>query len=62
MVADRLPATEALEPALIKPKTLEPLLSKEEQPLVHLPTPELDQKLTQILDQQKPEEDEDHEE
>lgn len=57
---DRLPATEALEPALIKPKTLEPLLSKEEQPLVHLPTPELDQKLTQILDQQKPEED--HEE
>ena len=57
---DRLPATEALEPSLIKPKTLEPLLSKEEQPLVHLPTPELDQKLTQILDQQKPEED--HEE
>ena len=54
---DRLPATEALEPPLIKPKTLEPLLSKEEQPLVHLPAPELDQKLTQILDQQKPEED-----
>ena len=51
---DRLPATEVLEPPLIEPKTLEPLLSKEEQPLVHLPAPELDQKLTQILDQQKP--------
>ncbi len=58
---DRLPATEVLEPSLIEPKTLEPLLSKEEKPLVHLPTPELDQKLTQILDQQKPEEEE-HEE
>ncbi len=50
------PVTEVLEPPHIEAKTLEPLLSEEEQPLVHLPTPELDQKLTQILDQQKPEE------
>ncbi len=40
-----------LEPPLIEGHKLEPLLSKEEQPLVHLPAPELDQKLTQLLKQ-----------
>lgn len=40
-----------LEPPLIEGQKLEPLLSKEEQPLVHLPASELDQKLTQLLKQ-----------
>ena len=47
----RQPVAEALEPSLIESKKLEPLLSNEEQPLVHLPLPELDQELTKRLDQ-----------
>jgi hypothetical protein len=35
---------------------LEPLLSETEQPLVHLPQAQLDEKLTGILEQQKPDE------
>ena len=48
---ERQPVAEALEPSLIESKKLEPLLSNEEQPLVHLPLPELDQELTKRLDQ-----------
>ena len=48
---EREPVAQVLEPPLIEGKKLEPLLSKEEQPLVHLPASELDQKLTEILDQ-----------
>ena len=51
----RQPVAEALEPSLIESKKLEPLLSNEEQPLVHLPLPELDQELTKRLDQQEQE-------
>ena len=53
---EREPVAQVLEPPLIEGQKLEPLLSKEEQPLVHLPAPELDQKLTQILEQAEPEE------
>jgi hypothetical protein len=49
------PVAEVLEPPLIESKKLEPLLSNEEQPLVHLPPPELDQELTRRLEQQKQE-------
>src|SRR6266851_4394291 len=42
---DREPVAQALEPQLIESEKLEPLLSKEEQPLVRLPQPELDEKL-----------------
>jgi hypothetical protein len=52
---EREPAAQALEAPLIEGEKLEPLLSKEEQPLVHLPSPELEQKLTQILEQPKKE-------
>jgi hypothetical protein len=52
---DRKPVAQALEPQLIESEKLEPLLSKEEQPLVRLPQPELDQKLATILDQQESE-------
>ena len=52
---EREPVTEVLDPPRIKSDKLEPLLSKEEQPLVHLAPPELDQKLTEILEEQKPE-------
>jgi hypothetical protein len=48
---EREPVAQVLEPPLIEGKKLEPLLSKEEQPLVHLPAPELDQKLTELLEQ-----------
>ena len=41
---------------LLLGEKLEPLLSKEEQPLVHLPAPELDQQLTKILQQPEDEE------
>ncbi|TME67141.1 MAG: DUF4032 domain-containing protein [Chloroflexi bacterium] len=47
---ERVPVAQVLEPPLIEGKELEPLLSKEEQPLVHLPAPELDKKLDQILE------------
>ncbi len=52
---ERQPVAEALEPSRIESKKLEPLLSNEEQPLVHLPPPELDQELTKRLEQQKQE-------
>lgn len=52
---EREPVMEALEPPPIESGKLEPLLSVEEQPLVHLPAPELDDKLDEILDQVKPE-------
>src|SRR6266566_3968441 len=52
---ERQPVAEALEPSLIESKKLEPLLSNEEQPLVHLPLPELDQELTKRLEQQEQE-------
>jgi hypothetical protein len=44
------PTTEVLEPPLISSGELEPLLSPHEQPLVHLPQPELEQKLPEILE------------
>ena len=50
---DVQPVAEVLEPPLIESKKLEPLLSNEEQPLVRLPPPELDQELTKRLEQQK---------
>jgi hypothetical protein len=53
---ERQPVAEALEPSRIESKKLEPLLSNEEQPLVHLPPPELDQELTKRLEQQEQEE------
>ena len=53
---ERQAVTDVLEPSRIKAQTLEPLLSKEEQPLVRLPAPELDSKLTNILEQQGPKE------
>jgi hypothetical protein len=46
----------ALEPPLIANETLEPLLSEQEQPLVRLPEPELEQKLEEILEQIRPDE------
>ena len=49
---DRKSVTQVLEPQLIESKQLEPLLSKQEQPLVRLPTPILDQELDEILGQQ----------
>ena len=53
---EREPVAEALEPPRIASGALEPLLSKEEQPLVHLEPTELDQEITKILDkQQQPE-------
>jgi len=54
---EREPVAQALEPPLIASEKLEPLLSsKEEKELVRLPEPELEQKLTGILEQQKPKE------
>ncbi len=49
---ERKPVTEVLEPPLIESKKLEPLLSESEQPLVHLPQPELEEELTGLLKQQ----------
>jgi Domain of unknown function (DUF4032) len=45
------PVSQVLEPPMIESQMLEPLLSKPEQPLVHLPTPELEHELNQMLDQ-----------
>jgi Domain of unknown function (DUF4032) len=56
---ERKPVTEVLEPPLIESEKLKPLLSEAEQPLVHLPQAQLDEKLTGILEQQKL--DDDHE-
>ena len=47
----------ALEPPLIANETLEPLLSEQEQPLIRLSEPELEQKLEELLEQVKPDED-----
>jgi hypothetical protein len=45
------PAAQVLEPPLIEGKELEPLLSTDERPLVHLEQPVLEQKLPEILEQ-----------
>jgi hypothetical protein len=50
---ERKPAAEVLEPEFIESEKLEPLLSEEEQQLVRLPEHELEDKLTEILEQQK---------
>lgn len=48
---ERKPVTKALEPPLIESEKLEPLLSQEQQPLVHLSPAKLDQELTGMLEQ-----------
>jgi hypothetical protein len=54
---EREPVMEALEPLHIESRKLEPLLSQEEQPLVHLSPPDLEQELEGRLEhQQLPEE------
>jgi hypothetical protein len=40
---------------MIESEELAPLLKTDERPLVRLPAPELDQKLTDILEHQRPE-------
>ena len=50
---ERKPATEVLEPPLIESEKLEPLLSEEEQPLVRLSEPELEEQLNGLLEQHK---------
>ena len=51
---ERKSVTDVLEPEPIASEKLEPLLSEAEQPLVHLPEPELEEELTGLLEQQKP--------
>jgi hypothetical protein len=51
---ERKPVTEVFEPQLIKSEKLKPLLSEQEQPLISLPHAQLDEKLTSMLEQQKP--------
>ena len=46
---DRTTVANALEPPMLPGKDLEPLLSTDERPLVHLNQPELEQKLPDIL-------------
>jgi hypothetical protein len=58
---ERKPVTEVLEPPLIESEKLKPLLSEAEQPLVYLPQTELDEELTGILEQQKPDDDQEPE-
>jgi uncharacterized protein DUF4032 len=58
---ERKPVTEVLEPPLIESEKLKPLLSEAEQPLVYLPQAQLDEKLTDILEQQKPDDDQETE-
>jgi len=53
---EREPVTQVMEPSLIESGKLEPLLSEEEQPLVRLPEPSLEEKLTGLLKEQKDEE------
>ncbi|HET9922351.1 MAG TPA: DUF4032 domain-containing protein [Ktedonobacteraceae bacterium] len=55
---DRESVAQALEPPLIESESLEPLLSSGERPLVKLPQPELDQKLTGILERHQPHDEE----
>jgi len=45
------PVSQVLEPPMIESQKLEPLLSKPEQPLVHLPAPELEHELNEMLGQ-----------
>jgi hypothetical protein len=47
------PVAQVLEPPHIESEKLEPLLSEQEQPLVRLSTPELEQELHTILEQQE---------
>lgn len=49
---ERQPVAQVLEPPMIESAELEPLLSEEEQPLVRLPTPAMEQELDEILRQQ----------
>ena len=49
------PVAQVLEPPPIESEKLEPLLSEQEQPLVRLPTPELERALNKILDQRESE-------
>jgi Domain of unknown function (DUF4032) len=58
---EREPVAEVLEPSPIESEELEPLLKTGERPLVKLPAPELDQKLTGILEQQHPKKEESEE-
>ena len=58
---ERKPVTEVLEPPLIESEKLKPLLSEAEQPLVYLPQVQLDEELTDILEQQKPDDDQEPE-
>ena len=51
---ERKSVTEVFEPPLIESEKLESLLSEAEQPLVHLPVPELEEELSGLLEQQKP--------
>jgi hypothetical protein len=51
----RKPAAQALEPPMIEREKLEPLLSESEQPLIRLPTGQLEQALQERLDQDKDE-------
>ena len=53
--SERKPVSKVLEPPLIESGKLQPLLSEEEQPLVHLPQPELEDKLNGMLQQQEEE-------
>ncbi len=52
---EREPVSKVLEPPRIESGKLQPLLSEEEQPLVHLPQPELEDKLNGMLQQQEEE-------
>ncbi len=49
---ERQPVAQVLEPPMIESEELTPLLKTDERPLVRLPAPELDQKLTGMLEQQ----------
>ncbi len=49
---ERKPVAQVLEPLMIESAQLEPLLSEQEQPLVRLPTPALEQELEEILGRQ----------
>jgi Domain of unknown function (DUF4032) len=55
---ERKPVAKVLEPPLIEGEKLQPLLSEQEQPLVHLPPPQLEDHLNGILQQQEEEQDE----
>ena len=52
---EREPVAKVLEPPLIESEKLQPLLSEQEQPLVQLPQPELEEHLNGMLKQQEEE-------